>query len=593
MGLAVLTVSTTSLVGWLGIDEAYPFFQSVIYRLGQRFGPPRQAGVTRGLLILQIDGLSFSSLKRALDRGRMPTISAMLARVTHRLYRWNCGLPSNTPAVQAGLFYGARGGVPGYRWYDRGQKRARVASNPEDLRLLEGQAADAGEPLLEGGSCINSFMSGGAAKRLMTVTAVRDPQSERRKGEVADFNLFWLSPHAYTKAIMATLYDFMTALFWALLGRFSGGRPWVRMTPRRLAQRAVANAFLRETAYFWIKQDMVRGVPVIYSNFVGYDEVAHYSLPDAYEAQITLAALDRKLHRLLRMSRSGTPIAYEIVLLSDHGQTPSLPFRMLYGRSLESVVSELAGLTTPIPTTRPLTTNYVTALLEELEATRSGRPARTAARGRRTLERISRSSATVKAGAADPLGEAEPPGAAVPPGEAEPAAVQVCVSGCLAHIYFEGHEEPLSLQEINALYPGLVEGLASHSGVGFLAVRHESGEVLVIGGGGVRNLHSGEIRGQADPLAPFGPVEVWARELDLLVGSSASGDLIVNGAWLSEGRVVVFEEQSSSHGGLGGAQTEPFLIAPATWGTTAKDLASPESLHAHLRAGLQHLRPAS
>jgi hypothetical protein len=342
----------------------------------------------------------------------------------------------------------------------------------------------------------------------------------------------------------------------------------------------VATAFLTETAYFWVKQDMVRGVPIIYSNFVGYDEVAHYSQPDAYEAQITLAAFDRKLRRLLRMTRGDTPIAYEIVLLSDHGQTVSLPFSKLYGQPLEKVVSELAGLATPLPATRPLTTTYVTALLEELEATRSGRPARTAVRGQRTLKRISREKGVL--GSVTPVTE-----------RAEPVAVNVGVSGCLAHIYFEGHEQPLVLSEINTTYPGLVEGLASHPGIGFLAVRHESGDVLVIGGGGVRNLATGEIRGQADPLAPYGEAEVWARELSLLVGYGESGDIIVNGAWLPDGRVVVFEEQTSSHGGLGGPQTEAFLIAPTAWGTALQDLASPEDIHAHLRTGIQKLRQAS
>ena len=31
-------------------------------------------------------------------------LSALLARGTHHLHRWHCGLPSNTPAVQAGFF---------------------------------------------------------------------------------------------------------------------------------------------------------------------------------------------------------------------------------------------------------------------------------------------------------------------------------------------------------------------------------------------------------------------------------------------------------------------------------------------------------
>ena len=52
----------------------------------------------------------------------------------------------------------------------------------------------------------------------------------------------------------------------------------------------------------------------------------------------------------------------------------------------------------------------------------------------------------------------------------------------------------------------------------------------------------------------------------------------------------VFEEQLSSHGGLGGPQTEPFAILPAYWGTTPQDLASPEDLHAHILDALRSQR---
>ena len=43
------------------------------------------------------------------------------------------------------------------------------------------------------------------------------------------------------------------------------------------------------------------------------------------------------------------------------------------------------------------------------------------------------------------------------------------MSGSLAHIYFTGHDRPLHLEEICALYPGLVESLARHPGIGFVA----------------------------------------------------------------------------------------------------------------------------
>ncbi len=568
IALALLTFITTSAVGWLGIDEAYPFFQSVIYRIGRRFGPPRQRSVTGGVVMLQIDGLSWQSLQRAIERGRMPTISGLLARASHRLHRWHCGLPSNTPAVQAGLLYGSRADVPGYRWYDREAHRMRVASTPDDLRILENRAAEGGDPLLAGGSCINSFLSGGAAKRLVTLTAQGEPESGRRKGELADFNLFWLSPFAYTKAMLAAFWDLNTAIFWATVNRVRGKWPLLPTGLRRLAQRVVANAFLRETAVFWIKQDIVRGVPVIYSNFVGYDEVAHYSGADTYEAQVTLSAFDRKLRRLLRLMSHGAPIEYDLVLFSDHGQSASMPFRLAYGRTLKDLLAELAGGQAPIVDIPPLESIQIGALLRDLQESHVDEASWRVARGRRTLERLG-----------------EPPRRPLSREEAEDAVV-VCVSGCLAHIYFEGHGRRLTLLEIRHSFPGLVEGLVSHPGIGFVVAHRQEGQPLAIGKVSVRDLTSGRVLGPRDPLAMYGDVHVWSRELRRLAEGPSSGDLIVNGS-LRDGLVTVFEDQLSSHGGLGGPQTDPFLITPVSFGTEAHDLASPEMLHRHLLGRLR------
>ena len=66
---------------------------------------------------------------------------------------------------------------------------------------------------------------------------------------------------------------------------------------------------------------------------------------------------------------------------------------------------------------------------------------------------------------------------------------------------------------------------------------------------------------------------------------------MVNGAWLADqGRIVVMEEQASSHGGLGGRQTEPFVVLPVSWGVTRKDLESPEDLYRLVSRQLEQYR---
>ncbi len=565
VGTLIITGISAGITGWLGLDEAYPFFQSVIYRLGRYFGPRSEIKPLRGLLILQLDGLSHTSLRRALNRGRMPTISAMLAKRSHRLHRWHCGIPSNTPAVQAGMLYGDRRNIPGYRWFDRQEQKLRVVTRPEDLRILENRAAASGRPLLEGGSCINSFMSGGAAKRLMTVSAVGEDSSSKREGERADFNLFFLSPNAYTKAVMDSIWDYLAGLVLALVGLLDRDRPRLKFSIKRVAQQAVATAFLRNLSFFWLKQDMVRGVPVIYSNFVGYDDMAHHSGPDAYAAQISLTAFDRRLRQLRRRARRKSPIRYEIVLLSDHGQTPSMPFRILYGQTIEEALAEIMSKITGHPMDVRLAfdpeISHTASLLAELDDVDESNLGWAALRGRRALRRMTPEYVDLEGGDDDPR-------------------VVVCVSGSLAHIYFTGHSAPLNLDDIRQLHPGLVEALANHPGLGLVAARRQGGDPVALCDDGVRNLITGELAGSTDPLAPFDERDRWAGELAQLMNYSDTGDLVINGAWLPDrGRIVVLEEQTSSHGGLGGRQTEPFVLLPVQWPVGGMDLESPEALH--------------
>jgi hypothetical protein len=336
---------------------------------------------------------------------------------------------------------------------------------------------------------------------------------------------------------------------------------------------------LRQTSFFWMRQDMVRGVPVIYSNFVGYDDVAHYSGPHDYEARIVLAAFDRNLRKLRRFARRHAGTEYEVVVLSDHGQTASVPFRMLYGRSLGQVVADLAGQVVDQGESAD-DAAYLDTLLRDLEAG-TIRPVWAVRRGQRSLSRIRdrRGSGADQEQRAD---RSRPEAAAT--SESEAPQIAVCVSGCLAHLYLEGVPERLDLETVRERLPGLVAALAAHPGIGFVAARLASGEAVALGADGVRNLTTGEVAGR-DPLRPYGEPAVWAPELARLVSGASSGDLILNGTWFAdERRIVVFEEQTSSHGGLGGPQTDPFVLLPEHWQTRPEDLRSPEALYTHFRA---------
>ena len=226
------------------------------------------------------------------------------------------------------------------------------------------------------------------------------------------------------------------------------------------------------------------------------------------------------------------------MLMSDHGQTPSVPFRHLYGKTLEETLSGMLGGTgeSPDVVRRSFSpdASYTLSLLAGLEEIDDGQLGWLARRSRRALAR---------------LAPGQPGGAADGPGRARAV---VCVSGSLAHIYFTGSRESLTLEDVIALYPGLVEKLARHPGIGFVAARRRFGDAVAICEDGIRNLVTGQRSEGNDPLAPYGRRDLWAGELLRLLSYPDSGDLVVNGAWLSDRRrIVVMEEQASSHGGPG------------------------------------------
>lgn len=87
-------------------------------------------------------------------------------------------------------------------------------------------------------------------------------------------------------------------------------------------------------------------------------------------------------------------------------------------------------------------------------------------------------------------------------------------------------------------------------------------EPWALGEAGARNLRTGTIVG-SDPLIPYGDPDHLAAQLLRLAQFPHAGDLIVISTLYPDGQVAAFEELVGSHGGLGGQQTEAFLLHPA------------------------------
>src|SRR5204863_8342912 len=131
----------------------------------------------RGLIMLQIDALAYSDLRRALELGLCPTIARLL-REGFALRRWFCGLPSATPYCQAGMFYGENDGIPAFRFCDKTARRVITCNAPHGVQYIRDRIQAPGA--LAGGSSYVNLLDGDAQTVAFTV-ATREKMSVYRR----------------------------------------------------------------------------------------------------------------------------------------------------------------------------------------------------------------------------------------------------------------------------------------------------------------------------------------------------------------------------------------------------------------------------
>jgi hypothetical protein len=167
--------------------------------------------------------------------------------------------------------------------------------------------------------------------------------------------------------------------------------------------------------------------------------------------------------------------------------------------------------------------------------------------------------------------------------DTEPPDLVVAASGNLAQVAFPGIAGRATKEAIGARYPGLIEAVAHHPGIGVVAVRSAAGGSVAIGAAGTTRLVDGRVDG-SDPLAQYGPHALAdLRRVDAMANC---GDLVVISRFdEGSGEVAAFEDQIGSHGGLGGWQTEAFVLHPRAWTLAGPILGAP-ALHRALRAWL-------
>jgi len=568
-----LTVVTTAVTSLLAIDDNDFFERNVVRRRARRSAGAVSSEVP-GLLFLEIDGLAHDVLVRAMRDGNAPTMARWLRTGSHRLARWETDWSSQTGACQAGLLHGDNDDMPAFRWWEKDRDAAIVTNHPKDAMELERRHSNGRGLLFSDGASRANILSGDAPHSLLTMSTVMRRDRPGRIGQ--DYFAYFANPYNLIRTITLVATEVVSELASAAQQRRLDVQPRIKRGFVYSLMRAWATVIQRDLQVSAVIADMYAGRPVTYTTFLAYDEVAHHSGIERPETLLTLRRCDRQVARIATAA-ANAPRPYRLVVLSDHGQSQGATFVDRYGISLEELVREAAGTGDAVAAgTHPdEALGYLGASLTEASGNES-----VAARAVGRVTKGRRIDGEVRLGAGGDGGRN---------GEAaeEPPELVVMASGCLGLISFPREPGRMSLEQLQARYPGVVPALRDHPGVGFLLVRSREHGAMAVGRNGTNYLDEARVEGD-DPLAAFGSNA--ARHVRRTDSFAHCPDIVVNSAYWSDlDEVAAFEELVGSHGGMGGTQSFPFLLHPADLDAPAEGLVGAETVHRQLREWLVQL----
>src|SRR5690606_13940570 len=148
--------------------------------------------------------------------------------------------------------------------------------------------------------------------------------------------LLLLHPNRVLRMLVASIWEYLREERDRHVGQFRGRYTdyWGYLPFLHIG----SNVILRELQTLAAMLDIDTGLPAIYTTYNAYDEVAHHFGPSSRTALKSLRALDRRIGEIRRVLRRPPGRPYDLYILSDHGQTPSIPYRIRYGETLGDTV---------------------------------------------------------------------------------------------------------------------------------------------------------------------------------------------------------------------------------------------------------------
>lgn len=492
-------------------------------------------------IFIQVDGLAYDILERAIEKNYTPFLKKMLAKKGYKKYKIISNLPSNTPASQMKIMYGLKSKIKGFRWYNKKENIHYSFKNPKIANYWENIAKkETKEELLKDGASYINIFTGGAKRSLLTLSKMFETNKKTRIKNNEIWKFIFLNADLVFKISFNLIKEIILELYESIFYKIKKKNQ--RHQPFFFYVRLTNNVFFKEIASLGAILEMNEGVKKIYITYMGYDELGHMRGPETKEALKTLKNIDKSIKKVVKKAERK---AYEVYVFSDHGQTKSIPFQKKYGIKLKEVIQKSIALDIGIKEYNAKCEHKEFMFFYGLEKTLKT----VILLGYKPIEFIiNKIFKHTKKEIKEKINIEED--------------IIVTNSGPMSHIYIKNIQKRMEESEILKKFPNLSEKLKTHEGIEFLAIKNKKGYKIIGKNGEILLNEQYEIIYENKNVFKNMnmPKEEALEALKEVIIGDDIGDIILFGAMLEENLVVNFEEQYGGHGGIGGLQNFPFLI---------------------------------
>ena len=299
----------------------------------------KKADEKPGLVMVQIDGLSLTQFQQALQKGHLPFLRSLLQKERYALHPFYSGLPSNTPAVQGELFYGVKTCVPAFSFVDRKTGQPIKMFDTSYVASFEAELKKQGSGLLAGGSSYSNIFAGGAQEAHCCWGKMGWEGVLHAVNPFVFPFLMILYIDIFIRTFLLLIIEVVIAAFECIRGTLKG-RVFLREFDL-IWLRALICVCLREFITAGATMDIMRGMPVIHLNLLGYDEQSHCRGPSSKFAHWSLQGVDDAIRRINRAIKRSPYRDYDLWVYSDHGQDKTIPYLIKNGCNLEEAVKKI------------------------------------------------------------------------------------------------------------------------------------------------------------------------------------------------------------------------------------------------------------